>query len=133
CQSGFNVDLSTLTDIVAKKGKETFFVECKRVASRDLFLRRLKEAKNQISERLPSSDFRRLNYGVIAIDVTKACFSHNGLTLGITNEHSKDVIQDELTEIAGKFDAQTLWDGAKNVSQIWLQIHIPTIILNPFQ
>lgn len=133
CQAGYSVDLSNPTDIVATHDGTTYFVECKRVTSFGALNKRLKEAKKQLNTRLTRSTLVPCNFGVIAIDVTKIAFKHNGLTLGVTADHAKDVIQDQLKKI----DASVVKNGfalkQKNLLLNWLQIHIPVFVVNPNQ
>jgi hypothetical protein len=55
------------------------------------------------------------------------------LTLGLTADHTKDVIQDQLKKI----DAEVIKSGfalkQKNLLLTWLQIHIPVLVINPNQ
>ena len=94
CQAGCIVDLSKKTDIIALNNKYAFFTECKRIGSPKQLESRLSYASKQLSERMPRRYFRKIVTGCIAADVTKVAFAHNGLTFGITNEHSRDVIQE---------------------------------------
>ena len=96
CQAGYSVDMSKQTDIVATQDQRTYFVECKRVTSPGALNRRLKEAETQLKTRLKRISLITREFGVIAIDVTKVAFKHNGLTLGVTADHTRDIIQDQL-------------------------------------
>ena len=58
-------------------------------------------------------------------------FSHNGLTWATTNEHSRDVIQEKLIKIAKDSQRLPLFKDCRNLSNYWLQIHIPSLILQP--
>jgi hypothetical protein len=123
--------MSNLTDIVATHDRTTYFVECKRVTSFNALIKRLKHAKKQLRTRLTRSTLVPRNFGIIAIDVTKVAFKYNGLTLGLTADHTKDVIQDQLKII----DAGIIKSGfalkQKNLLMTWLQIHIPALVLYP--
>ena len=133
CQAGYSVDMSNRTDIVATHERTTYFVECNRVTSSGALNKRLKEAKKQLKARLARFTLVPREFGVIAIDVTKVAFKFNGLTLGLTADHTKDVIQDQLKKI----DAEVIKSGfalrQKNLLLTWLQIHIPALVLNPNQ
>ena len=133
CQAGYSVDMSSLTDVVATHDRTTFFVECKRVTSFGALNKRLKEARKQLRTRIKRSTILPHKFGVIAIDVTKVAFTYNGLTLGLTADHTKDVIQDQLKKI----DDGVLKSGfaleQKHLLLIWLQIHIPAFVYNPNQ
>lgn len=133
CQAGYSVDLSGQTDIVATCDGTTYFVECKRVTSYGALNKRLKEAKRQLRTKLPRSALVPRNFGIIAIDVTRVAFRHNGLTLGVTADHSKDVIQDQLKKIGASIMESGFTLGQKNILLTWLQIHIPAFILYPSQ
>lgn len=134
CQKEYKVDLSTETDIIANKLNDVYFVECKRVASDKPILKRAKEAQQQLRERLPSNHFLcKKYYGIVAIDVTKAAFSHNGLTWGCTDEHTRDNIQSKLSEISKQIDGDKYFKGNKRQLILWLQIHIPALVMHPMQ
>ena len=133
CQFGCRVDLSTETDIIAYTQKQIYYIECKRVGNQNKLEERLSEARKQLQKRMPKKITNKDIYGCIAIDVTKVAFSHNGLTFAKTNEHSKDIIQDKLKEIRENIDIkmQNNFNNHKNLCQVWLQIHIPSLIQYP--
>jgi len=122
-----------MTDIVATHDRTTYFVECKRVTSSGALDKRLKEAKKQLKTRLPRFTLVPREFGVIAIDVTKAAFKFNGLTLGLTADHTRDVLQDQLKKIDDGIIKSGFALGQKNLLLTWLQIHIPPLVINPNQ
>lgn len=131
CQAGCEVDLSTETDVIALSDDEAFYLECKRVGSMNQLSKRLSEAKNQLSRRMPRKNGKRVTYGCVAADVTKCAFTHNGLTFAVTNEHSRDVIQEKLVGIANASQRLPLFRDCSNISSYWFQIHIPSLIFQP--
>ena len=131
CQAGFDVDLSKKTDVVAVSEKQAFYIECKRVGNINQIKRRLSETKKQLREGMPRKNRGRISYGCIAADVTKVAFSHNGLTFGMTNDHSRDVVQEKLITIANAVQRLPLFRDYRNLIQYWLQIHIPALITYP--
>lgn len=131
CQAGCNVDLSTETDVIALSDDVAFYLECKRVGSDHQLAKRLSEAKNQLRRRIPRKNGTRAIYGCIAVDVTKCAFAHNGLTFAVTNEHSRDVIQRKLIDIANSSQRLPLFRDCRNLFGYWFQIHIPSLILQP--
>jgi len=134
CLSGFLVDLSTDTDIVASKGRHYFYIECKRVSNGKQLEENLLKAKQQILSRIPlKKRFLNRCYGVIALDVTKVAYSHNGLTVGVTNDHARDVVQNALRTVSEKIQKVNFFSKKPPVIQCWLQIHIPGLTENPPQ
>lgn len=131
CQAGCYVDLSSKTDIVALTKKYAFYTECKRVGSVKQLKGRLSAAKKQLNEIMPRNFRGRIVAGCVATDVTKIAFAHNGLTFGLTNEHSRDVVQEKLIDIANDINKMALFSDCKNLFQYWLQIHIPALITYP--
>ncbi len=133
CQAGYSVDMSNLSDVVATHDRTTYFVECKRVTSFGALIKRLKHARKQLRTRLARSTLESRNFGIIAIDVTKIAFKYNGLTLGFTADHTRDVIQDQLKKI----DFGVIKSGfaleQQNLLLTWLQIHIPALVVYPNQ
>lgn len=131
CQAGCEVDLSTGTDVIAITQEYAFYLECKRVASYNNLQQNLIKARNQLIERMPSKHGKKKAYGIIVADVTKVAFTHNGLTIGLTNEHSRDVVQEKLIKIAKSTMNMPVFTGCPDLLQCWLQIHIPSLIMHP--
>lgn len=131
CQAGCEVDLSTRTDVIAITKNHALYVECKRVASPRGIQENVSKAKRQLKERMPARLGSRKVFGFIAIDVTKVAFSHNGLTLGLTNDHSRDIIQQRLSEIGDLLERTTELNDYPRLLACWLQIHIPSLISHP--
>lgn len=131
-RAGYEIDLSSRTDIIATTRGTTYHVECKRIASPRQLNRRVKDALEQIKSRLPRSSSTHGHFGLVAADVTKVAFSHNGLTRGVTPDHARDVLQDKLKLIGSELNRSGLAVTAKRVVGLWLQIHIPSLVLTPF-
>lgn len=131
CQAGCAVDISTETDVIATSGRERFYIECKRVGGAGQLGKRIEEAYAQLKLRSPKSCWNRTIFKCIAIDVTKVAFPHNGLTFAMTPEHSRDVIQEKLLEISETAKKYSFFKGKNDFSNIWFQIHIPSLIKYP--
>jgi hypothetical protein len=131
CQNGCEVDISNDTDVIALTDRYAFFVECKRVSSKNKLRTRLSEARRQLARRMPRNGRKQRPLGCIAVDVTRVAFTHNGLTWAITNEHSRDEIQDKLVEIASKTKHHMSFESCPKLLCYWLQIHIPSLIMQP--
>lgn len=131
CQMNWDVDLSTLTDIVVHAPKFNLFLECKKVTNLNKLSKRLNEARNQINNRMPKQYLSKPCYSFLCIDVTKVAFPHNGLVWGLTPEHTKDIIQDKIREISNKINSGQYFSTTKKLLNIWLQIHIPALVKNP--
>ncbi|KPX17524.1 Uncharacterized protein ALO71_02117 [Pseudomonas amygdali pv. dendropanacis] len=134
CLAGFIVRLDTETDIIASKGRQHFYIECKRISNSKQLEENLLKAKRQILARVPKKK-RILHkyYGVIAVDVTRVAYTHNGLTLGITNDHAREVVQSALRSISEKIELIRFFSKKPPIIQCWLQIHIPGLIESPPQ
>lgn len=130
CQAGFEVDLSTETDIIASSKEYTYFIECKRVASIKMLMQRIDEAKKQILLRKPKNTFKKI-YSAVAVDVTKIAYEHNGLTWGVTYDHTKDIIQDKLKSISEQIRNNPIFQNNINLLCLWMQIHIPSLVMQP--
>lgn len=131
CQAGCYVDMSTKTDVIALTDKHVFAIECKRIASESQLSKRISEAKRQLRQWAPKNGGSRVAAALVAVDVTKLAFPHNGMTMGVTNEHSRDVIQKKLAEIARNVEKLPLFDNCREIQNLWLQIHMPSLILQP--
>ena len=130
-RADFQIDLSTLTDVVARKSDQILHVECKRIASPKQLHRRIKEAGAQLAGRMPEPGGRVA--GLIALDVTKVAFVHNGLTLGLTADHSRDLLRQKLVSIYEELGAMEWAFQHDSHIGLFFQIHIPSVILNPPQ
>jgi hypothetical protein len=131
-QSSCVVQLNQITDIVVESPKYRFFVECKRLSSRKKVNSRVREAAKQLNIRLKHKKLKQ-EFGVAVFDVTKIAFPHQGLTWGVNNEHGKTVIQEKLQSIWREFDFDIPFKNNKKVILIWLQIHIPSLIISTGQ
>jgi len=134
CREGYLVDLSSeTTDIIASK-KDTFHTQCKRIASERRLARRTKEAERQHKLHLPRSGLSSRNYGIVALDVTKLAFDHNGLTWGMTAEHSRDVIREKLVNVSTRIEGiDPANKNNKYILLTWLQVHMPSLVRYPPQ
>ena len=131
CQTGCSVDLSRKTDIIAFNKKYAFYTECKRIGSPKQLESKLSYATKQLNQEMPRRLFGKIVTGCIAADVTKVAFEHNELTFGMTNEHSRDVIQEKLIKIAGSTKDSALFSKSMRLNKLWFQIHIPSLIVCP--
>ncbi len=133
CQSNFEIDLSSETDIILINSKSIYFIECKRITSLKALKERLSDAKEQLLRRIPKGFNKKPYYGMIALDVTKVAFSHNGLVFGVTPEHSKKNIQKELIKIRDilENDSEDIFRENRNILEIWINIHMPVHIFTP--
>jgi hypothetical protein len=131
CQAGYEVDLTSETDIIASTSDAAFYVECKRIAKSSQLVRRLREARVQLELRLPEEHNGKTAFGCIAADVTNVAFKHNGLTLGATTDHAKDVIQTKLKQIGATTEKLPLFSSNRKILRCFLQIHIPSLVIRP--
>lgn len=134
CQTGCIVDVSTETDVIVYTKNEVYYLECKRVGSKQQLTTRINEAKKQLKKIMPKKNNARTIFGCVAIDITKVAFNHNGLTWGMTPEHSRDILREKLIEIAYNPALGSLFDieKDKNICNIWFQIHIPALTRYPY-
>lgn len=134
CQTGCIVDVSTETDVIAYTKNEVYYLECKRVGSKQQLTTRINEAKKQLQRRMPKKINARTMFGCVAIDITKVAFNHNGLTWGMTPEHSRDILRGKLIEITYNTAIGSLFDTEKekNICNFWFQIHIPALTRYPY-
>ena len=132
CRNGYEVDLSTNTDIIASSKRESFYVECKRVASSKRVNKNLDKAAKQLSERLPKPRFlAKKAYGIIALEVSAVAYPNGGVGYGYTPDQMKVEIQNKLTEIeASWFDSYAALGNLQNIL-LWKQIHMPGVVMYP--
>lgn len=130
-RSGYQLDFGSLTDIIATRDRTSYFIECKRIASPAQLAKRIKEGLDQIEGRMPKSTLSKSSYGVVAVDVTKVAFSHNGLVMGVTLDHCRDIIQAKLKAISSEVLGHRPGLNGRGVIGTWLQIHIPALSQQP--
>ncbi|WLH89139.1 hypothetical protein PSH87_21380 [Pseudomonas sp. FP453] len=131
CQAGCAVDISTNTDIIAVTDKHAFFIECKRIAGARNLKDNLVKARDQLVSRMPKKYEDKHAFGFIAADVTKLGFMHNGLTMGLTPDHARDIIRGKLTEIKNAASAMPIFTGRPDIIECLFQIHIPSVVVYP--
>jgi hypothetical protein len=129
-QKGYEVDMSSISDIVAINSKSNFYIECKRLYSEKKIKTRISEAAKQLKQRVGKNTFLSNKVGIAVFDVTKIAFPHQGLTWGVNDKHCKEVIRRKLIEVVQNFDFEGPFRNNKNVIGIWLQIHIPSLLLS---
>jgi hypothetical protein len=131
-RAGYHITLDNLTDIVATRRRTTYHLECKRVASEKQLGRRIKEATDQLRGRIPRSTLWRGHHGLVAVDVTKVAFTHNGLIWGQTPDHTRDLLQEKLKAIAHALEMQSSVFEEPAIA-LWMQIHIACLVVQPPQ
>ena len=131
CQMGCDVDVSQRTDITVSFDEFDLYIECKRIGSATQLEKRLSLARKQLREKLTQRTARRMAMGCIAADVTKVAFTQNGITIGVTGDHSRDMIFQKLKKIRTDIDKPSLFRDCQWLLVYWLQIHIPALVLNP--
>lgn len=127
CQAGCEVDL-THTDVIAVSKDYAFFVECKRVTKPQQLQRRLIEAAKQLKARMPDMLNNRPAYGIVAADVTKAVYAHDGLLCGSTAEFIGQTIQEKISALGRSLPE---FQETPRIILRWLQIHISAVSILP--
>ncbi len=75
-KAGYTVDLSGISDLVVDINGTRLYVECKRVKSYQQIGKRVKEANEQIKQRL-AADMSSKSRGMIALNVTDVIIENN--------------------------------------------------------
>lgn len=128
-QNNYDVNLETEADVVVKNTAAHFVIECKRLYSEKNAKKRISEAAKQLKKKVGKQSIFSRKVGIAVFDVTKLAYPHQGLTWGMSDEHCKKLIQDKLQYISDNYDFEGPFRGNKNVIGIWMQIHIPSLIL----
>ncbi|NLL28869.1 MAG: hypothetical protein GX259_08730 [Bacteroidales bacterium] len=131
CQSGFNVDVSTLTDVIIESEKYCVYIECKRISSESKLMKNLHNANEQLKSRLPRYHNGKPSYGMIAIDVTGIAYPHQGMVIGITQDHTRDVVKNKIMSIVESIKFDSLFKNNKRLLEIWTNVHIAAIATHP--
>lgn len=85
----------------------------------------------QLEERKPRSGRFHRRHGVVAADVTRVAFTRNGLTIGGTPNHARDIVREKLRQIDAELQRSGSLMASRDVVGLWLQIHIPALVLSP--
>lgn len=128
--SGYSLDLSTITDLAFKVESTQFYLECKRPENISGIESNIKKANRQLKKRFSNSDAIPNKKGLLGISFTRL-FNPKGLIFQFENEsHMHEMLQKEAAkmyatckDIVGKLvDRRVLgWIG---------QISVPVIVLN---
>lgn len=76
-KAGYEIDLSTECDLIATKGNYKYYVECKRMSSKDKISHRIKEAAKQLNKRL-TPNLNKYSFGIIWIDLSFIQMNYTG-------------------------------------------------------
>jgi len=123
CRNGYLVDMSQETDIIASSDKDIFFVECKRISSFKNFDAAISKALKQLNVKIRNKN----EHGIIATDVTKASFDHDGLVFSTTPGHARNILQEKLSLFPKELSQLKTKTSTKNVILLWKQIHMPCL------
>ena len=127
--AGYNIEFSELTDIIASRNRHTFYIECKRVENTSKITKRLGDAAKQLTKNSNITKHKKKTYSIIAIDVTKVAYPHNGVSFGFTPEMTRDKIQEKLYSIMHSINPNSFISDS--TLMIWYQIHFPAFVLYP--
>jgi hypothetical protein len=131
CNNECKVDLSTETDIIVEFEKFFLYIECKRILSCKQLMRNIYEANDQLKHRTPRKRNGKPCYGIIAIDVTALAYPHQGMVFGMTSEHIRDVIRNDMLNITKSINSDNVMNQNTQLMAIWVSIHIPAIRMQP--
>ncbi|MCF2849976.1 hypothetical protein NH514_22095 [Pseudoalteromonas sp. ACER1] len=115
-KGGYEVDLTDDCDVVVNIGKDTLYVECKRIKSIKKLAARIKKASSQIDTRIGAN--RKNKYGLIALDVTDVLLPEGRVAVA-SNVHYYDMeIQRAITNFAKEQEHVSTKNAGRNVAGI---------------
>ncbi len=114
-KAGYNVELTSLSDVVAEVGGRTLFVECKRIKSFRQLEKRVKEAHKQLENRF-NGEKSHLSRGMIALNITDILNPDSMPVLvnsfedyrKLSSETLKSFVQDNASTLSKKRCRKTL-------------------------
>jgi hypothetical protein len=126
-QNGYKVDLSSLTDVIAKSGNTSFYLECKRLHSEKKVSTRIKEASNQLKFRVSKQSILSKKYGIAVFDVTRIAFLEHEVLYNLTHDQCRNLLRKKLSDIMKSYDFIRPFQNNKKVIAVWIQIFIPSL------
>lgn len=122
CRSGFHVDLTKDADLVASRDGKQYFVECKRITSKNQFSKNIKKAGDQVlnSLKLGTKNGDQA-FGVIAVDITGLIGDEDKLWFGWTSFHQRRQIQKRLKKFEKKISSDLRPEAKEKCILMWKQ------------
>ncbi|MFS1431047.1 hypothetical protein LMH73_029105 [Vibrio splendidus] len=117
---GFNLDLSTNTDLIVENYQGTrVLIECKRLTSSKKLEKRIKEASKQLNKKYKSHGGTK---GIIYLDVTNLINTNFKLIKAETTVDAENFIRQKIEEFAEKH--HHLWCSIENIKTVGVILYL---------
>lgn len=131
CNEKCSIDVSTKTDIIIEFEDFFLYIECKRIRSDKKLMKNIYEANEQLKLRLPKKKKEKKCYGIIAIDVTALAYPDQDIIFGITCEHAKDAVRNNMNKVIENISSDKVMNQNPQLLAIWVNIHMPAVLRQP--
>jgi hypothetical protein len=125
-QNGFEVDVSSSSDLIVQVNEVPVFVECKRLNSPTQVLKRAKEAKKQLHKRYKS--INGPSNGIVVLDVSRVIQPSQGLAILPNYPVAKGEIQAQILAFNDKFNTSKIFAEDDKLLFVWMQAIVATWI-----
>jgi hypothetical protein len=129
-KAGFQVDMSTPSDVVVSVDQVDVLVECKRLRSHNQVARRMKKAARQLRLGYGRSGLRR-RYGLVALDVSQVIHPRQGLASANSRNDGRDGIRAQLLQFIEEFEIKAPFAADRHLLSIWTQCLTPCVHGSP--
>jgi hypothetical protein len=123
-QNGFDVDISSISDLVVQVNGVHVFVECKRLNSRTQVLKRAKEAKRQLNKRYKS--INSPSNGIVVLDVGRVIQPDQGIATSPNFEFGRQQIKYQILDFNERFNTQDIFAKDDRLIFVWMQAIVAT-------
>jgi hypothetical protein len=125
---GYTIALDTDCDVVAVRGRERIFVECKRLYSEENARDRVRKCYQQLEKRLQEADRKRRNRGLAWIDPSPAMQKHYFLYTAYSEAGAREAARMDLVCFWKRWIAKAYSGSEKRIFALILQMVWPSWI-----
>lgn len=111
-KAGFAIDLDQSADVIAHKGANTFFVECKRPRGKNSLEAAMKEASSQLARRLRPARFKHDHFGFIAASLDLILHHKQGTIIAPARSVLMEAVKHSVCELISQYKAS--WQDVKH-------------------
>lgn len=124
-RAGYGVTLNEQCDIVATRGRNRIFIECKRIYSEQKTRERVQKCYQQLDQRLLHADKEFRNYGVAWIDPSPAMQKHHFVYTAYSERGARKAAGVDLMEFWKQWINRLSHGNDKRIFAMVLQIVWP--------
>lgn len=123
-RAGLQVEIGAVADLVTLFNHTEFFVECKRLKSREKIRKRIKNAMKQLHRRYKAARNPLIARGIVALSITDSANPEHGLMIGDTIEEVSAKVQRHVDHFI--MQHQSLWQQVEDKRTIGVLVELST-------